>query len=451
MANYKLTTTFLICISLATPVHAFEIDSFWQRNRNIKDSTTVMNQEINKKIQTAVSMTKSCDLKELYTNVRNQINADSSGLGIIGGVENWAEKNPAIEKIEPPSTDDSIYSNTGFESVFKVGFWLKLWGTVKDNSSQSVAKSKIAVRKLMSGSSDPMVICKVPDSQKEDAQKLVEMSKRKGPPGGGPPGSDGGRPPGPPPDMQAGDGPGGHGPGGGPPPDGGGGPGGPGGPGGFNSKFMESEVGQCLKLVLNIKDRGNNVTLQSIVKVNGVHIGSDKFGHFFDQGFDLFQKEYAINSNALTEQKDGLSKALDYSTGTEDGMFGLKGSGVKSYGDLSANYGGSVFWKDLSLGDNPIVNCQDGKFKVARTFDFKDYVTEAWDEGINCSEYSESMTKQVEANLKSRNLSCPVEVAKCQGLEKKYPAEVLNKIVSPICKKAMTAAAGSANSARGVK
>jgi hypothetical protein len=439
----KHTFTFLISLSMALPAHAFEIDSFYQRDRNIKDSTSVVNQEINKKIQTAVSMTKSCDLKELYTNVRNQINADSSGLGIVGGVENWAEKNPAIEKIDPPSTDDSIYSNTNFESVFKVGFWLKLWGTLKDNSSQSVAKAKIAVRKLMSGSADPIEICKVPEGKKESAKKMIEMSKHKGGPGG--------RPPGPPPgDMQAGNGDAR----GGPPPGGpgGGGPGGgPGGPGGFDSEFMESDAGKCMKLVLNFKDRGNNVTLQSIVKVNGVHIGSDKFGHFFDQGFDLFQKEHSITANSLTNEKDGLDKALDYSTSTEDGMFGLKGSGVKSYGDLSANYGGSVFWNDLSSGNNPIVSCQDGKYKLARAFDFKDYVTDAWDEGINCSEYSADMTKQVEENLKARNLSCPVEVAKCQGLEKKYSAQVLGKILSPVCKKAMTAASGNANSVRGVK
>lgn len=438
MANYKLTTTLLICLSFAIPARAFEIDSFYQRDRNIKDSTSLVNQEINKKIQTAVSMTKSCDLKELYTNVRNQINADSSGLGIVGGMENWAEKSPAIEKIEPPSTENSIYSNTGFESVFKVGFWLKLWGTVKENSSQSVAKTKLAVRKLMSGSTDPLVICKIPDSQKEEAQRMIEMSKRKGPPGGPPGSRGGGPPPGPPPDgMQAGDMRG--------PP-----PGGPGGPGGFNSKFMESEAGQCLKLVLNFKDRGDNVTLQSIIKVNGVNIGSDKLGHFFDQGFDLFQKEFSINANSLTSENDGLKKALDYSMSTEDGMFGLKSSGVKSYGDLSANYGGSVFWKDLSQGPHPIVSCQDGKYKVVRSFDFQDYVTEAWDEGINCSEYSESMTKQVAANLESRKTSCPVEVAKCQGLEKKYPAEVLGKILSPVCKQAMTASANS-SSQRGVK
>jgi hypothetical protein len=441
----KLMSTFFLSLSIAVPTHAFEIDSFYQRDRNIKDSTTVVNQEINKKIQTAVAMTKSCDLKELYTNVRNQINADSSGMGIIGGMENWAEKNPAIEKIEPPSAENSIYSNTGFESIFKVGFWLKLWGTVKENSSQSVAKSKLAVRKLMSGSSDPLIICKIPEAQKEEAQKMIEMSKHQGPPGGprgGPPGSggsnhNGGPPPGPPPgDMQAGDMKGG-------PP--------PGGPGGFDSKFMDSEAGQCLKLVLNFKDRGQNVTLQSIIKVNGVNIGSDKLGHFFDQGFDLFQKEYSINSNSLTGENDGLTKALDYSMSTEDGMFGLKSSGVKSYGDLSANYGGSVFWKDLSLGSNPLVSCQDGKYKVSRPFDFKDYVTDAWDEGINCSEYSDSMTQQVEANLKARNTSCPVEVAKCQGLEKKYSAEVLSKILSPTCKKAMTAAAGTSSSQRGVK
>lgn len=426
MAIEKIVTIFMLILVFTVKVQAFEIDSFYQRERDIKDSTQVLNQEINTRIQTALAMSKSCDLKELYTNVRNQISANSAAFGIVGGMENWSEKNSAIEKIDPPSSEDSIYSNTSFESVFKVGFWLKLWGTVKENSSQSLAKAKLAVRKLLIRSSDPIEICKVPDAYKVEAKKLIEMAKHKRPPDGG------GPPVGPPPT----------------PPNGGDGP-----MGNPDSEFGRSEASQCLKLVLDFKGPGDNVTLQGVIKVNNTKIGTDKLGHFFDQGFDYFQKEFTLAGAKLTSNEEGLKKALDYGMSTEDGMFGLKSSGVKSYGDLAANYGGSLFWKELAAGDNPIASCQDGKFSLRRKFDFKDYVTDAWDEGINCSEYSsDKMADEVAKNLETRGQACPTEVTKCQALDKKYPQQVLTEILGPTCAKHMTSATpNESNSARGIK
>ncbi|MBO9667284.1 MAG: hypothetical protein J7501_10785 [Bdellovibrio sp.] len=426
--------SFVVVLTMLSTSHAYEIDSFYKRHQSIKDSGDLANAEINKKIATAVSLTKSCDVKELYTNVRNQINADSAGAGVIGGMERWAEKSTDVDKISPPPADQSIYEGTSFESVTSMGFWLNLYGLVKDKVNSGVLKTKLAIRKLTTASSDPLVLCKVSDSEKELAGKFVEFSKRKPGSGGPPPG--GGNPP-PEGEPQSG-------PDGGPPGDFGG-----------MKKTMEfgsTETGTCISEVLGLKNSKSTASLQPVINLNGVRVGADKLGHFFDQGFDYFQKEYSIQNNKLIAQEDGQKKALEYGTSTEEGMFGLKGTGVKSYGDLAANYDGSRFWYNLTSGESPLVICKNGKMEVSHSFDVKDYVTEAWDEGTNCSEYkTQEMKEHVAQNLKNLKLSCPVEVAKCQAIEKHYSAEVLNSIVSPECKKNFTADRSGAHTQGGTK
>ena len=141
----NIITAFFLLNSL---LYGFEVDSFYRRNVEIRDSIDILNKEINTKIQNAVNKTNSCNIEELYTNVRNQINADSSGLGIIGGMENWAKRNNLIDRVESPPSEKSIYYGTSFESVTSIGFWLHLYYVALDTLKNGKTKTKLVIKKF---------------------------------------------------------------------------------------------------------------------------------------------------------------------------------------------------------------------------------------------------------------------------------------------------------------
>jgi hypothetical protein len=151
-------------------------------------------------------------------------------------------------------------------------------------------------------------------------------------------------------------------------------------------------------------------------------VGTDKLGHFFMQGLGYF-KRVDLDGAALDE-------VLRNEHG-EDGIWGLKATGVKSYGDMSANYSGYRFWSELYEGQHPYMRCEDGhRWVKARKFTWADYVTDAWDEAINCSEMLPGLKKSVDLRLSRLGLRCPVDPARCQALGKLDKAEFY---VSPVC------------------
>lgn len=378
MAKYFLKLTILLLFAVGSSVQAFEIDSFYKRKQELKDSTEILNQEINSRIETAVSKTKSCNLEELYTNARNQISADSAGFGVIGGMESWAEKSDKLDKIQPPPQSQSIYYGTSFESITSMGFWLSLYKETLDGIKSGFSKARSSVQKLTGTQKDPLVERQVPSEL-----KVIATSMLKGPGVGGPP-----------PGGAYGGGPGG----------------GPGGAGG---------------------GAGN---LEPVISLAGSRVGVDKLGHFFDQGAEYFRAAYTIDGGTATLKPDGIRQALAVGKSQEEGMFGYKGTGIKSYGDMSANYGGLRFWHQLGASSDPLVRCQNGKYKVVKKFDFKNFVTDAWDEGINCSEYkSQEMQNKVNENLKALKMTCPAEIQRCQKIASQYEAKVFNEIIGPAC------------------
>jgi|GEM_PF-5368172 len=68
--------------------------------------------------------------------------------------------------------------------------------------------------------------------------------------------------------------------------------------------------------------------------------------------------------------------------GQEEGMWGLRGTGVKSHGDLAANYGGLLMYQDLLDGRG---------------------ATEAWDEGTNCSSFRSKEYAKIVAEAAKKN------------------------------------------------
>ena len=84
-------------------------------------------------------------------------------------------------------------------------------------------------------------------------------------------------------------------------------------------------------------------------KLNGVIVGTDKLGHFFMQGLEYFKRN--------VEDRKSIDEILSKENG-EDGAYGLLMTGVKSYGDMAANYNGYRFWRELYLGNNPYFKCE---------------------------------------------------------------------------------------------
>ncbi|MNJ92496.1 hypothetical protein D3C87_101680 [compost metagenome] len=178
--------------------------------------------------------------------------------------------------------------------------------------------------------------------------------------------------------------------------------------------------------------------LNSSINVNGEYIGADKLGHFFDEGYDYYRQ-----AKRKDNFQEGIKEALVYGHDLESGMLGFATTGIKSYGDLVANYSGLQFWMSLRGGAKPYFQCQAGKWVQIRDFDFADYVNAGWDEAINCSEYeSPTMEEAVrekakkyekwsQANSKPKKFVCPVSPKACVKLKELYGPKAENLLGLP--------------------
>lgn len=160
-----------------------------------------------------------------------------------------------------------------------------------------------------------------------------------------------------------------------------------------------------------------------LMRVDGIFIGSDKFGHFFQQGQAYF--------NLVHRKGKLLQDALDWGDMTERTYFGLTTTGIYSYGDLNANFEGMKFWEritgiGLTAKDQPYFTCNKNVWERNAPFDWRDYISHTWDEGINCSRYK---TPEIEGRIlarilkleKDRNthLVCPIE-PRCLEMKQRY-------------------------------
>jgi hypothetical protein len=116
------------------------------------------------------------------------------------------------------------------------------------------------------------------------------------------------------------------------------------------------------------------------MKINGICVGSDKLGHFFQQGA-TFQGTEALSGTAAAEEESERS---------EGGGFGLLSTGVFSNADREANRQGGRFYKELIASPGMT-------FAVAR------YISSAWSEVEHPNFYQEDVGHQVCANLLTGN------------------------------------------------
>jgi len=124
----------------------------------------------------------------------------------------------------------------------------------------------------------------------------------------------------------------------------------------------------------------------AVVRLGNVELGTDKFGHFFTEGY-----RYYIETAGMTRP---LKHAFLFGEWTESVYFGAQTTGVYSFADLVANFQGLRFWNRV-LGDapdpltgkatSPYIACDGERWVIQEAFDWTEYVDPAWDESVNCS------------------------------------------------------------------
>lgn len=181
---------------------------------------------------------------------------------------------------------------------------------------------------------------------------------------------------------------------------------------------------------------GRLVNLGSIMNIGGHRIGTDKVGHFFDMGYDLYWRE---------KKGAKIEDIVHRSRHEQQGLWGKWMTGVKSYGDIAANFDGYRFWRDVfGDGPNPYFTCENGRLKQIREFRWIDYANSAWNEAINCSDYSsQSYNTVMTANVMTlekrsgRRYTCPIDRSLCEPTRQRYrqfvPEHLVKEIVSPLC------------------
>lgn len=172
------------------------------------------------------------------------------------------------------------------------------------------------------------------------------------------------------------------------------------------------------------------VSMGALVRFDDLAISSDKFTHFFAQGYDYLE---------VFRERGTVRAALRWGRLSELGSKGIESTGVMSYGDLAANYDGLTFWLTLTDPHVGHLACRDGKWIQTRCFDWAEHVTPAWDEGINIPCYKAgSFRKKVNAKIHEL-VRCeriphfpPLDRHRLATLTEHYDPELLPWLINPV-------------------
>ncbi|HKQ60843.1 MAG TPA: hypothetical protein VJS92_06110 [Candidatus Polarisedimenticolaceae bacterium] len=141
-------------------------------------------------------------------------------------------------------------------------------------------------------------------------------------------------------------------------------------------------------------DLGTSLPPSPTVRVHGVRIGTDKLSHFFSEGWWYFiSYRKALRRGASPEE--ATLRAIDKGLWVERTALGLFVSGVLSLADLEANEQGLDFFRGLCEGPEPMLRREAAGWRLATPFDWRRYVTPAWDESYRPSLFLKSRWKKV--------------------------------------------------------
>ncbi len=187
--------------------------------------------------------------------------------------------------------------------------------------------------------------------------------------------------------------------------------------------------------------------LGSSIRMGEYHMGVDKLSHFMTEGLTYFRifedlrRSRDADLDKLSAQD--LREVLEEGAQQESGHYGLRATGIFSYGDAMANFQGFRFWRQVLDGPNPYLKCENGKWVQKRQFDWKEYLNHGFDEGLNCNRYhharmqaavDSATAKITERHAYSRARSCPLDPAKCADLAQSFaPRSALTSLLHPKC------------------
>src|ERR1044072_1877638 len=129
--------------------------------------------------------------------------------------------------------------------------------------------------------------------------------------------------------------------------------------------------------------------LSPIMRIKNICVGSDKLGHFLQQGHQYLQIKQ--NTNKFSRGLTRLAP-VGYGIMSEIGHYGMATTGVFSNADLEANRQGVRFYEDLIA---------DPSMKM----DIGQYVNSQWNEENNPNSYQNYVGKKVWRNLLNGNWS----------------------------------------------
>lgn len=156
----------------------------------------------------------------------------------------------------------------------------------------------------------------------------------------------------------------------------------------------------------------------STVMVDGVYFGVDKYAHFVHMGYIYFLT-YRRALNQGVGEDEAVARAVSNGTGgnfffSENGLLGRLTTGVRSNGDLAANYSGYKFYRNLTepvrlKGEiRPPLCVRDGAYwrlndHVRPNSDyFTHFISDHWNEALNPNTYNAGIGGLVRQELAKR-------------------------------------------------
>jgi hypothetical protein len=133
------------------------------------------------------------------------------------------------------------------------------------------------------------------------------------------------------------------------------------------------------------------------VRLYGIDLGTDKIGHFFQEGYEYYTRYADVRERGMDEAA-AIASAIQFGVSEERGLYGIMTTGIYSNGDLAANYAGFKFYRNLlhevRIGERtfaPILRREGARWIVDPDRDtselLKPFISEHLNEAYNPSLY----------------------------------------------------------------
>jgi hypothetical protein len=145
-------------------------------------------------------------------------------------------------------------------------------------------------------------------------------------------------------------------------------------------------------------------TMSPTINLYGAYLGTDKLGHFFQQGHEYYEV-YAEEMRRSGDGEKAVRKAIRKGVGQEHGIYGTFIDGVFSNADLAANYAGFKFYLNVTrpivIGGKtcPAMLVLDAE--LPRGF-MRPFISDHLNEARNPSKYSKPLRPVIHRNVRAR-------------------------------------------------